>query len=216
MNHKQFESIENYAREKMDELGIHGWPHVKRVYNLCMCISKLEKKEAVDLDILKSAALLHDIAKHIEKNDNTIDHGNVGAELAEKFLNSCGFSKDKINSICHAISAHTKMEKPLSIEAEILHDADFIDKLGAVGIATVFIKACLTNKTVEEVAKMFSKEELMPSYVAKHIMWLKEKPRLHTKTGRKIAKKRSKLAYSFFRELVNEIELKDVSQDLHV
>jgi uncharacterized protein len=200
----------------MDELGLHGWPHVKRVYNLCMCISKLEKKEAVDLDILKSAALLHDIAKHIEKNDNTLDHGYIGAELAEKFLKSCEFSKDKINSVCRAIRAHTKTEKPLSIEAEILHDADFIDKLGAVGVATVFIKACLTNKTVEEVAEMFGKKELKPCYVAKHVLWLKEKPRLYTKTGRKIAKKRRKFASSFFRELINEIELKDFSQDLPV
>ncbi len=191
----------------MAELGVYGWPHVERVYRLAMHISKLEGEQGLDLDALKAAALLHDIAKSFQKRNRGVDHGKIGAEMAENFLKSLGFSEEKIKIVYNAIRAHNKGEKPLSLEAKILCDADFLDKLGAVGIATVFIKTCLTKRTIEEVAEMFTKESTETSYVDKHIRWLKEKPRLYTKTGRRLAKRRSKLAPLFFRELKDELRL---------
>jgi len=207
MNCKQLESIENYARERMAELGVYGWPHVERVYHLSMRISKLEGEQSLDLDALKAAALLHDIAKPFQKRNRGVDHGKIGAEMAENFLKSLGFSEDKIKIVYNAIRAHNKGEKPLSLEAKILCDADFLDKLGAVGVATVFIKACLTKKTIEEMAEIFTKETTETSYVGQHVRWLKERPRLYTKMGRRLAKRRSKLAPLFFRELENELKM---------
>ncbi|MEM2935986.1 MAG: HD domain-containing protein [Candidatus Bathyarchaeia archaeon] len=207
MDYKQLEFIENYARERMAELGVYGWPHVERVYRLSLHIAKLRGEQNLDLDALKAAALLHDIAKSFQKRNRGVDHGKIGAEMAENFLKSLGFSEDKIKIVYNAIRAHNKGEKPLSLEAKILCDADFLDKLGAVGIATVFIKACLTKRTIENVAEMFTKGSKETSYVGKHLQWLKEKPRLYTKTGRRLAKRRSKLAPLFFRELENELKL---------
>ena len=207
MDCKQLEPIEKYAEERMAELGLYGWPHVERVYHLSILISKLEGKEGLDLDALKAAALLHDIAKPFQERNRGIDHGKIGAEMAENFLKSLGFGEDKTKIVYNAIRAHNKGEKPLSMEAKILCDADFLDKLGAVGIATVFIKACLTKRTIEEVAEMFSRESKENSYVGKHVRWLKERPRLYTKTGRRLAKRRSKIAPLFFRELEDELKL---------
>lgn len=209
MNQKQFELIESFSKEQMAKLGLYAWPHVQRVLHLCMVISKFEDA-AVDLDIIKVAALLHDVAKHIEKRDSSLDHGDVGAVMAENFLKSVGFSEEKIRLICHAIRVHTHREEPTSLEAKILHDADFIDKLGAVGTATVFIKACLTNKTIEEVAEAFESENQRQSYVAKHIRWLK-KPHLYTKTAQEIARKRNEIVSTFFKELKKEIESNESS-----
>ncbi len=205
MDYKQFESIENYAREQMAELGVYGWSHVERVYRLSLLISKLEGEQGLDLDALKAAALLHDIAKSFQKRNREVDHGKIGAEMAENFLKSLGFGEEKIRIVYNAIRAHNKGEKPLSLEAKILCDADFLDKLGAVGVATVFVKACLTQRTIEEVAEMFSKQSIEPSYVGKHVRWLKGRPRLYTKTGKRLAKKRSKLAPLFFKELEDEL-----------
>jgi len=191
----------------MAELGIYGWPHVERVYRLSLHISKLEGEQDIDLDALKAVALLHDIAKPFQKRNREVDHGKIGAEMAENFLKSMGFSEEKTKIVYNAIRAHNKGEKPLSLEAKILCDADFLDKLGAVGIATVFIKACLTKRTIEEVAEMFSKAPKETSYVRQHVRWLEGKPRLYTKTGRRLAKRRSKLAPVFFRELKDELKL---------
>jgi len=210
MNQKQLELVEKYSREQMAKLGLHAWPHIQRVLHLCEVIAKIEGQDvAVDLDVAKVAVLLHDVAKHLEKEGSPLDHGDVGAVIAENFLKSVGFSDEKIKLVCHAIKVHTHREEPTSIEAKILHDADFIDKLGAVGIATIFIKACLTNKTIEEVAEAFETESetTKQSYVARHIRWLK-KPHLYTKTAQEIAMKRNGIVSTFFEELEKEIELK--------
>jgi len=206
MNQEKLELVERYSREQMDKLGLHAWPHVQRVVHLCTVLSKFEDKNAkVDVDVLKIAALLHDVAKHLEKENGSMDHGDVGALMAQSFLKSIDFKEEKIWSVCHAIRVHTHSEEPTSIEAKILHDADFLDKLGAVGIATLFIKACLTNTTIEEVAEAFDEENPRHPYVSLHIRWLKN-PHLYTKTAQEIAAKRNEIVSVFFRELKEETE----------
>ncbi|MGB9684286.1 MAG: HD domain-containing protein [Candidatus Bathyarchaeales archaeon] len=204
-----FKLIEDYSKEQMDKLGLYGWTHVQRVLQLCVKLVKLEKCD-VDMEVLKAAALLHDVAKHLEKNNPQIDHGIVGAEIAEAFLRKIGFPEPKVLAVCHAIKVHTHSEEPTSTEAMILHDADFLDKLGATGIATIFIKACLTNKTIEEILKNFYKEN-QEAYAFQHIKWIKIKqPHFYTKTDRTIAKRRNKIVSKFFNQLKREIKLEDL------
>jgi len=206
MKTTQFKSVETYAKEQSKKLGLHCWLHVERVLRLCRQISKLEK-EQVNSEVLEVAALLHDVAKHLEKGDNALDHGNIGADMAENFLNSIGFREDKVKAVCHAIKVHTHSEEPHSIEAKIIHDADFLDKMGAVGIATVFIKACLSNKTIEETMEYWKKTS-KTSFVGRHMLWL-QKPHFYTETAKKLARKRNKIVCTFFKQLEKEIELKD-------
>ncbi len=208
MDKASLDLIKRYAREQMDKLGLHGWPHVKRVFHLSMRMAKIVGKQNADLDVLKAATLLHDVAKHLHKKKVSFDHGRAGAELAETFLRKCNFDRGKIEAVCHAIGAHTHSEEPISLEAKILHDADFLDKLGAVGIATIFIKACLTNVTIEEVLENFELENKKQSFPIKHVDWIK-RPHLYTKTAQDIAERRSRIVSAFFSELRKEIELKD-------
>jgi len=206
MNQETFELIERYSREQMAKLGLHAWPHVQRVLHLCTVLSEFEGENAdVDSDVLKTAALLHDVAKHLDKGDGSMDHGDVSAVMAQSFLQSIEFREETIQSVCHAIRVHTHREEPTSIEAKILHDADFLDKLGAVGIATLFVKACLTNTTIEEVAEAYDTENPQKSYVGLHIRWLK-KPQLYTKTAQEMAARRNEIVSAFFRELKEQVE----------
>ena len=209
MKREQVQLIEKYSKEQMDKLGLYGWPHVKRVLHLCVRMARISREKNVDLDVLEASALLHDIAKHLHKKNTAFDHGDMGAKLAEAFLGKCNFDRGKIEAICHAIRAHTHFEEPTSIEAKILHDADFLDKLGAVGIATVFVKACLTNVTIEGVLENFELENEKQSFVATHIRWIKN-PHLYTKMAQSIAEKRNKIVSAFFGELKKEMELKDL------
>jgi uncharacterized protein len=206
VNAKQRHAIEGYAKEQMAKLGLHGWPHVKRVQRLCTQLSKNMKE--VDSEVVEVAALLHDVGKYVEKGNKAVDHGGISAAMAEEFLNSIYFNKEKVAAVCHAIRVHTHGEEPRSVEAEILHDADFLDKMGAVGVATLFIKACLTNATIEESAE-FWRHPSRDSYVGLHALWL-QKPHYYTRAAGILAKKRNKLVYAFFKQLEKEIALADV------
>ena len=197
--------IERYAREQMAKLGLHGWPHVKRVQRLCVQLAKNAKE--VDSGVLEVAALLHDIGKYVEKENNAVDHGRISAEMAEEFLRSIKFDNDKLKAVCHAIRVHTHGEEPRSLEAKIVHDADFLDKMGAVGVATVFVKACLAKTTIEEAAR-FWRNPSKNSFVGLHALWIR-KPHFYTRLARNVAKRRNKIVYAFFKQLEKEMELAD-------
>lgn len=129
--------------EKELSCSAHNMEHVLRVYNLCLHLA--ENESDVDLDILKTAALLHDIARVKEDKDDSgnTDHAILGAEMAEKILTDFGYSKDKIGAIKHCIVAHRfrSGNEPKTKEAKILFDADKLDVIGSIGIARSFIIA---------------------------------------------------------------------------
>lgn len=152
--------------------------------------------------------MLHDVGKHVEKENNTLDHGRISAEMAEEFLRSIKFDDEKLKAVCHAIRVHTHGEEPRSLEAKVVHDADFLDKMGAVGVATVFIKACLANTTIEETARFWRKPS-KSSFVGLHALWI-QKPHFYTRLARNVAKRRNKIVYAFFKQLEKEMKLADV------
>ena len=132
----------NKLREKINpyyyDFGTHGMTHVNRVYNLSLKISKEEKN--IDLEVIKSAALLHDVARKLETENSNICHAKKGSEIAKKILKELKFPKDKINDVCHCIEVHrySKKLKPKTKEAKIIQDADRLDALGAIAIARIF------------------------------------------------------------------------------
>ncbi|MFA5019871.1 MAG: HD domain-containing protein [Candidatus Pacearchaeota archaeon] len=117
--------------------GSHAFDHTERVYNLAL---KLSKNKKVDLDVLKTACLLHDVARLKEHNKEIECHAGHGAKMAEEILKEMGFPDDKIKLVIYAIKVHrhSKNMKAETIEAEILQDADRLDALGAITIARMF------------------------------------------------------------------------------
>jgi uncharacterized protein len=121
----------------------HDVDHVMRVYRLCLILAESESR--VDLDVLKTAALLHDIARTKEDEGGHahvlgVDHAVVGAEMSAEILRKLGYSEEKIRQVKHCIGAHRFRGEnpPETIEAKILSDADKLDVLGATGIARSF------------------------------------------------------------------------------
>jgi uncharacterized protein len=129
--------------EKELSCSAHNMEHVLRVYNMCLHLA--EEESDIDLDILKTSALLHDIARAKEDKDDSgnIDHAILGAEMAENILKDFGYSRDKIEAIKHCIVAHRFRtgNEPKSKEAKILFDADKLDVIGSIGIARSFMIA---------------------------------------------------------------------------
>jgi putative nucleotidyltransferase with HDIG domain len=117
------------------ELGIgHGFKHVDRVRRWALVIARGEG--FVDLELLESAALLHDIGlAHVEQRSQ---HAQVGAQVAGQYLQVHNlFSETERGAIVDAVGNHNALGdlRPL---ATLVRDADILDMLGAVGVMRAF------------------------------------------------------------------------------
>ena len=117
----------------------HGFDHVERVYRLAIRIAERENE---DLELVKSAALLHDIARTNELNGKKECHAEKGAEIAAPILKKFGYTSEQIKIITDAIKTHRykKQINPTTMTGKILQDADKLDALGAIIIARVFAR----------------------------------------------------------------------------
>lgn len=134
MTRDLFNQIKGFMLECVNE-SAHDCEHIYRVLNYAMLIA--ENETDVDYDILITAALLHDIGR----DGKLKKHNEVGAEMAEVYLNTIDFPKEKIESVCHAIRYHSNhcYGKQETVEAKILYDADKLDATGVMGIARALI-----------------------------------------------------------------------------
>ena len=141
---EKYEKLKDIVEKEMKRVSpAHDINHIMRVYNLCLFLAKDEPN--IDLDVLKTAVLLHDIARFKEEEDNSgdTDHATLGVEMAEKILSNLDYPEGKIEQIKYCIISHRfrSENEPKIKEAKVLFDADKLDVLGAIGIARSFIVA---------------------------------------------------------------------------
>ena len=113
----------------------HDFDHVLRVYNLAELIGRAE---GADMEVLRTATLLHDIARADQDAGHASEHAAEGAHRARQIL--AGQPPGFVEAVAHAIQAHRFRVDypPQTLEAKILYDADKLDAIGAVGIARAF------------------------------------------------------------------------------
>lgn len=189
----KMEKIREYVRTVLGTPGSHGYDHVERVTAMC---ERIGKEEHADKDILIPAALLHDIARSFEK-ERGLPHEQEGARMAEEFLTSIQYDARLIPAISHAIRAHRyrSTEKPATLEARILSDADKLDTMGAIGIARTFMRAGEHGGTIQDGLDHFQEKLLnLPGL-------------MYTNTARCMAGERSALIIRFHDILMKEMEI---------
>jgi uncharacterized protein len=114
-----------------------GTAHSRRDYDLARALADSEHL-AYDDDILFAAAYLHDIAAFAPWAKQGVDHQDRGAELMDSVLTGYGFPTEKIGRVKDAIRTHMPTRTPgTAVESRLLHDADGLDWLGAIGIARI-------------------------------------------------------------------------------
>lgn len=130
-----FDELKEKVKKEVGEKGSHDFGHIDRVYKLSILISK---NLDVDLDIIRAAALFHDIAKYKERKIKK-DHAILGAKAALKILKKTEFPKDKLKLVEKCILLHNKSEDISEIkEIRVLKEADGLESMGAIGIARHF------------------------------------------------------------------------------
>jgi uncharacterized protein len=112
----------------------HNFDHVLRVLKLAERIGSIE---GADMQVLRAAVLLHDIARADEDAGGAC-HAEVGAERARLIL--AGQPAEQVEAVAQAILAHRfrGAHRPRTVEAMVLHDADKLDAIGAIGVARAY------------------------------------------------------------------------------
>ena len=208
------EIIEHTIRFVKEQLknaeGGHDWFHIERVYKNALLIAKEEK---CDIEVVKLAALLHDIA------DSKFHNGDesVGPKTARTFLEAQNVKEE---TILHVIAIIENIsfkggnfdQQFHSKELAIVQDADRLDAIGAIGIARTFNYGGFKNRALydPEIAPnlSMSKEEYKKSeaptinHFYEKLLLLKDK--MNTETGKKIAKKRHDFMIHFLAQFYAE------------
>lgn len=118
------------ARRRYGKKGLfhHNFGHVLRDLYRALVIAAEE--ETVDYRVLIPSVLLHDIG-FSDPDFRRRGHDVIGARLAEALLKDLGYEPEEVLAITHCIRAHKgKAERPRTIEAKILYDADVLEKAG--------------------------------------------------------------------------------------
>ncbi len=206
-------ATKNYVkRELLDAEGGHDWFHIERVYKTAMAIAK---NEAANLEVVSLAALLHDIADYKFNNGNE----EIGPQKAAKFLTSIKVQDavvEKVIAIVKNIGFKGGKQKPdfESIELAIVQDADYLDAMGAIGIARAFNYGGFKNRKLYdpaiapdlEMTKETYKKSTAPTinHFYEKLLLLKDK--MQTKTGKKLAEKRHRFMENYLDQFFKEWE----------
>ena len=186
--------VRKFAIDNSEKDDIHGYAHVERVYNTCV---KIGKKLNANLNVLKIAALLHDVGRINEKDDALKrNHAEISADKSKKFLSSNGISlvQDEFDNIIHSIRAHSFSNEQLArtLEAKILSDADKLDALGAIGIFRTIGFTLENNGGIDQVIE----------HLENKILRLKEQ--MFLDYSKMVAERRHKTVLDFYTKLKEE------------
>jgi uncharacterized protein len=208
INEEFYKKLKTKIQSNFEEGGSHAFDHTERVYNLAL---KIGKKEKADLDVLKAASLLHDIARLKEDNNEVECHAEHGAIMAEKLLKEMNFPEDKIKNVVYSIKVH-RHSKGLTAEnkeAKILQDADRLDALGAITIARMFSTGGKINRSLYkpeipfgEVHKGYYSDSTIHGFYAKILKITPET--FNTTFAKKLAKGRYKFVEKFLKQFFKE------------
>jgi len=142
--------IQQYAKDLTAGRLASGYEHSYRTYHLARQVG-----EGIDYDdeILHAACFLHDI-------ERMVDHPRGSAEKARAILTETGFPAGKVSGVAEAIVSHMPGGDPRSVEARLLHDANLLDSIGAVGFARLAIGAFFWYhyRSLEQVIGMVEEE----------------------------------------------------------
>ena len=183
-----FDMIKKYVKSILNsETTGHDYFHSIRVMNNALFISK---NYNVNLEIIKVAAITHDLIDEKITNNIALSLTNLRKQLVNALYNFTDIKK--IIEIIQTIS-YSKGKIPTSLEGKIVQDADRLDALGAVGIARTFAYGGKNNRMIYNQ----DKDDKTDSLSHFHDKLLKLSLLMNTKEGKNIAKKRTEYMLNY-------------------
>ncbi len=154
----------------------HDWYHIERVLRMAR---KLQAVEGGNLELIEILAVLHDLGDY--KN---YDFDEKKAQLVLKGMMDIIEVPTQLQSAIIDIVTEIQYrgrdtKKPTSLEAKIIQDADWLDSVGAIGIARIFSTGGRIRRMIHDP---------------------KRKPRMNLSSDDYILKKREGTSFNYFYE----------------
>ena len=203
------EKLIHEIKKKSNDEPAHDFNHIMRVFNNA---KKICKYESANERLVLASVLLHDIVSYPKSDKRNKNASVESANKAKIILKKYDFSKDEVSIIADAIRDHSFSRKkiPSTIEGKILQDSDRLDAIGAIGIARVFSTGGSLNRPLYNLNDPFCKirkpndKQWTADHFFKKLIHLETM--MNTKSGKKLAKKRTKILISYLKELESEIQ----------
>jgi uncharacterized protein len=167
----EFEEMEAFVRDYLaasvengDDGGRMRWypwhsaeyrfNHVENVVTLA---AEIAGEEGANVDVVRVAALFHDVAKLDAEQDA---HAAEGARIAREYLDSRGEYPDSfVDQVSDAIEDHSHQGglDDLSLEAQCLVEGDLLDKVGANGALLTLLRMGYESRTHMDATEMLDR-----------------------------------------------------------
>ena len=230
VNQAQFDHICAFTKKYLEETAIgreqewvrrfprsgeYRWRHTLNVLRNAEKILAGEGAEDDVADVVRVAAILHDVSMFV--CDHSI-HGRVSADIAEGYLREQGYPDEFVIRVAQAIAEHGTDLGPLSPEEQgalfswegkVLVEADILDKLGASAIANGLLYLGKQEKLPHECRAALAGGRVMErAAFFKDYLW--------TKTGKRLAEERFGFFVEFLEQLAEEVveqeEIKEMEE----
>lgn len=206
---QQINLANDYMRHFHDnDYSGHDIAHIERVTSLAQRIAHSEQQG--DITIITLSALLHDVI------DDKLTDKSLAIKELKTFFTEIELNEASQQHILHIIQNLSYRNGQnnnvrLSIEGQIVRDADRLDAIGAIGIARTFQFAghfdepMWTEAPHKEQPKPNTIFSLPPSAI-RHFYdkLLKLTELMHTETGRKLARERHEFMEQFLDQFYKE------------
>lgn len=208
----KYTHIYEFVKSKLQSApGCHDFDHTLRVLRNAEKLAM--ELPAANLQIVRIAALLHDIARPEEMSvKGRFCHARAGAAICASELKKYNFSQVMIEKICACVLSHRFRgdgPTPQSLEAEIIYDADKLDSIGAIGVGRAFHFAGRENARVHNTSEealnseAYSRED---SAYREYLVKLRHVPdKMLTVPGKRHAAARAEFMHDFFEQIEREI-----------
>lgn len=206
------EATEHFVEEQLaGEASGHDWWHIVRVRNLAR---RIAADEAANTFICELAALLHDLA-----DEKIAGSEEAGLALVQNWLDEQEVELSAQLAVLHIIQhmsykGGTQNTVQLSLEGQVVQDADRLDAIGAIGIARTMTfsgnkgrlihdpnLSARENMTLEEYRS--GRDTAILHFYEK---LLKLKDLMNTETAKKLARERHAFLETYLEQFYAEWE----------
>jgi len=208
-----------YVKLKLyKEPGAHDWFHVERVWKIA---KNIQKEEGGDLEMVELIALLHDLGDY-KKYD--FDEAK-GFLVLKGMMDIIGIDEDKQKNILEMTDQirykGTETKTPKILEGKIVQDADFLDALGAVGVARTFTVGGMIGRVMYDPDRkprrklskldyqLKKREGTSHNYFYEKLFLLPDL--MNTKTAKKVAQERVEYMKDFIKRFDDEWACKNIN-----
>ena len=206
--------IEAHAREACrNHDSAHDASHLLRVVTNARRIMAAERDSGGEIDefVVLAACWLHDLIQLPKGTGQLGESARQSAEQAGAFLRQSGLIESRSSHVAAAVRTHSYSggERPATLEAAIVQDADRLDALGAVGIARLWIVAGKLDSQLYHPDDPLAGERPLEDarYALDHIerKLLKLPDLMNTATGRELAEERAAYLVEYRERFMGEL-----------